>query len=400
MKIPQIVLSEPYRIFFPLGFIMGLFGISYWVAVSTGLVQSYNPLYHGIIQIELFSAAFAVGFLLTALPKFLQARPTTMRELACLVAAYLVLGGAALLNNLVISQWSFVILISLLIRFAAIRVKERKAAPPFPFLLVAFGLLEGVLGALLLIYPWQLFPGLGQLLLEQGMFLSLSLGVGSFLGPRLMGVVDPANAAVTLPRRAADNLPLYKSPAAIVLAIGLTIFVSFFIEAALHREVGIYLRAAAAFLCLARFNVIRIPRSRTVIGILAAVSLWCMPLGILLAGMFPEHASGMLHLLYIGGFGLLILTIGAQVISTHGGVHRFWEIYKNGAILIGVTVAASVVVRMSATLFPQHYFLLLGTAAMLFDTALILWGAGVLRYISSTISRAPWPVGAGHVARS
>lgn len=387
MKFPTMFIVEPYRIFFPLGWLTGLFGVSYWLFISAGWVTGYAPIYHGLIQIELFSSAFAVGFLLTALPKFLRTRTASSAEVWSFLIVYFVLACANLSSALIIAQSSFILFILLLVRFAVLRIKERKALPPFSFFLVAFGLFEGGLGALLLIAPLSMFPLLGQKLLEQGMFLSLSLGIGSFLGPRLMGVVDTENAMVSLPGRTKSNLPLYKSPSIIVCVIGLLILASFFIETGWDREVGLYLRAVTAFFCLARFNVLKIPQSPSITGILVATALWAMPIGILLAAFLPNHEVGMLHITYIGGFGLLILTIGAQVTSSHGGVHRFWQTYKTSFVIIALLTGISVLTRMSATLFPQHYFLLIGIAAFSFDLALVLWGLSVLRYLGSKTDR-------------
>ena len=115
---------------------MGVVGVSYWLLISLGLVSDYAPLYHGLIQIELFCSAFAVGFLLTALPKFLRTRTATNGELLCLLAVYFGLAVATLSNALIVGQWSFILFLGLLIRFAVVRIKERKAMPPFSFFLV------------------------------------------------------------------------------------------------------------------------------------------------------------------------------------------------------------------------------------------------------------------------
>lgn len=383
MKVPNSVLVEPYRLFFPLGWIAGIVGASYWLLISTDLVSGYAPLYHGLIQIELFCSAFAVGFLLTALPKFLRTRSASVVELAVFLVVYLVLAGAILSNALIIGQWSFIAFLLLLIRFALVRVNERKSTPPFSFYLIGFGLLEGLFGALLIIFPLSAFPLLGEKLLEQGMFLSLSLGVGSFLGPRLMRVVDTENAIVSLAGRGSDNLSWYRSPSSVVFAIGILIFASFIVETGWNREVGLYIRGVVSLFCLARFNVLKIPRSPQVIGVLVAMALWTMPLGFFLAALFPSHEVAALHVTYIGGFGLLILTIGAQVVSSHGVVHNFWQNHRAGALSIAVLIFLSVLFRLSVTLFPSHYFFLIGVAAFAFNIAMLCWGFGVLRHIGS-----------------
>ena len=113
-----------------------------------------------------------------------------------------------------------------------------------------------------------------------------------------------------------------------------------------------------------------------------------MVLGIWVAALLPIHEVGALHLTYIGGFGLLILSIGAQVVSSHGGLHRFWQLHKIAAVLIAFCMLASALLRLSATLIPSHYFALLGTAALIFDVAMVSWGIGVLRHIGDTVERS------------
>lgn len=116
MEVLKIILKEPYRLFFPLGWLMGITGASYWLLASANMSVAKVPFYHGAIQIELFCSAFAVGFLLTALPKFLAARTTTAGELVCFSLNYLILAYALLTNSIAVAQWSFMIFILLLIR--------------------------------------------------------------------------------------------------------------------------------------------------------------------------------------------------------------------------------------------------------------------------------------------
>ena len=362
---------------------MALIGSSYWLLLASGLITGYAPLYHGLIQIELFCSAFGLGFLLTALPKFLRTRHATSVELSSFAFVYLVLSAAILAGWLFIGQWCFAAMIALLIRFAVTRFRERKTDPPNSFVLVACGLLAGFSGALLLNYPLTAFPMLGQKLLEQGMFLSLTLGVGSFLGPRLMGIVDTENALVNLAAKNRSLPPFHKSPVAVVVLIGIVIFGSFFIETGWSREWGIFLRAAASIFCLGWFRVLQLPRSRSVVACFAAIALWCVALGILAAALFPAYEVALLHLTYIGGFGLLILTIGAKVITSHGGVRGFWDQRRYSAIFVGVLTLVSILVRIGAAFYPVQYLLLLGLAAFIFNVALITWGVGVLRYLGS-----------------
>ena len=71
-------MHEPFRIFFPLGILCGLVGVSHWLWYYAGLTETYSCQYHGLFQIQGFETGFAAGFLMTALPRFLEvpgARP-------------------------------------------------------------------------------------------------------------------------------------------------------------------------------------------------------------------------------------------------------------------------------------------------------------------------------------
>lgn len=376
-----LIKSEPYRLFFPLGWIAALIGVTYWLLVGTNITGSYNPLFHGLIQIELFASAFAVGFLLTALPKFLRTNSASNFELLSIFGTYLALSLSVLGYLPIMAQICFIFMLLLVVRFAVIRFRKRKASPPDSFLLVGFGLLQGVLGALLLILPCPSFPFLGQKLLEQGMLLCLSLGIGSFLGPRLMGLVDVTNAIVNIPGTRLANFPFYKDSRLPVLLYGILIVSSFFIETGLNRNAGFFLRAASTTVCLYQFGILKIPRSPSVVGILVAIALWSIALGLWLAALLPTHEVGALHLTYIGGFGLLILTIGGQVTSSHGGYSKFWAERKTWAILCAVLVILSAILRSLASAISSLYFPILAISAFCFDLALILWGLALLKYL-------------------
>lgn len=375
-----LIRSEPFRLFFPLGWIAGIIGVTYWILVSLGVTSNYNSLFHGLIQIELFASAFAVGFLLTALPKFLRADSASTNEVFAFLVVYAALAASLFNNALVVAQLFFIALLLLVIRFAFFRLRQRKSSPPDSFLLVGFGLLAGILGAILFIVPSPTFPLLGPKLIEQGMFLSLALGIGSFLGPRLMGLVDATNAVVQLPGARVEPRPGQNNSRIAAFVFGSALLASFVVETGLDRNLGIYLRALAVSFCLYYFGVLKLPRSKSIVGVLISTSLWLMALGLWLAAFLPIHEVSALHITYIGGFGLLILSIGAQVASSHGGDPKFWLVRRPWSILVATLVIISAILRALATHFSGSYFIMLGVAGLCFDIALVLWGLAVIGY--------------------
>ncbi len=59
--------SKPYRLLFPLGWLLAWAGVLHWLLHSVGLLADYRPVFHAITQIQGFMLCFALGFLLTAL---------------------------------------------------------------------------------------------------------------------------------------------------------------------------------------------------------------------------------------------------------------------------------------------------------------------------------------------
>jgi uncharacterized protein involved in response to NO len=80
-----------------------------------------------------------------------------------------------------------------------------------------------------------------------------------------------------------------------------------------------------------------------------------------------------LHVTFIGGLGLLALTVGAHVIAGHGGredlkVRRPWPLIVSGGLLISAMVPRALVEHD-----PARFLLWLGLAAALFLAASLLW---------------------------
>jgi len=77
----KVICREPYRLFFPLGILMGTVGISHWLFYALGWMKSYSGFFHSSIQILSYMNCFIIGFLLTALPRFTGAKHATKNEL-------------------------------------------------------------------------------------------------------------------------------------------------------------------------------------------------------------------------------------------------------------------------------------------------------------------------------
>ena len=242
--------EEPFRVFFPVGALLALLGVALWPLYYAGLLAEYPSVLHARLMIEGFFASFIIGFLGTAGPRITSA-PIFPGRRCCSCSRSIfsppACTSAARIGPVIFSS-SFC-----LATFAVIlgqRFVQRAASPPPNFALVALGLLNGMVGALLLaFYQNQLYAApyrIGANLLEQGFVLLPILGVGPYLLARLLNL----SRTDALPE--SRVLPTGWGPrAAFALTIGLTIDATFVAETyGWPRSAG-WLRAGAVLFYLA-----------------------------------------------------------------------------------------------------------------------------------------------------
>jgi uncharacterized protein involved in response to NO len=305
--------SEPYRLFFFSGAVWSIIGVALWPLYYAQQLGFYPSFVHARIMIEAFGAAFVVGFLGTAGPRMATAPKLAPLELFWLFALHQACGISHLTLHMAWGDMFFIALLGSLLLCLMIRVvKFRKEAPPPQLLLALTGLICGITGASLLLSSATLLDPqrlrLANLLLYQGLLLPPVLGIGAFVFPRMLGgeFGDPKTAAQS-------RTKLMRALTAAVLLVG-----SFFLEAGGQIIAGYALRAliAAGYLLLE----VRWKTAQT--GSLTTGLLWSLILGWLglaLAGFFYTQHVSVEHLLYIGGFGMLMLIVGSRVLFGHSG---------------------------------------------------------------------------------
>src|ERR1044071_4422532 len=141
MSEPHGNIEDPYRLFFPLGILLGVAGVSIWPLYYWNVIGGYNGRSHAFVQTNCFLYAFIVGFLWTALPKF-TGTSTPSRAIQYFVACLL---GAAVIafefQYFRAGHLIFVVVHAMIVSVAARRFKRRQHSPPETFVLVGFGLL-------------------------------------------------------------------------------------------------------------------------------------------------------------------------------------------------------------------------------------------------------------------
>jgi len=359
------LLEEPFRIFFPIGALGGFVGGFLWLAPDMGLALPYGGLYHGLIQIQGFVMAFAVGFLMTVLPRFMETDRAKGWEIGLGVVLLMGSMGALCLGVLIEAELGFLALLVHLIIFALRRFVVRKDNPPAAFVLVVFGLLCGGAGVVFIIYPLPGFHRLGQNLLEQGMFLSFVMAVGSYLGPRLLYGVRgfPETEG-----------PIFRKQLWMYVAVGVLVFLSFIIEAGEAPVVGRLLRALVVTVqLLLAIQIYRRPHAGYWHVYWMWFSFWCVLMGLWLSGLFPAYEMTMLHITFVGGFGLLTIMIGSRVITGHCDVKDLWLQNAWQLSIPGGLILLASVARLGAGLSAETYAVFLYSGVGLWLVAMLLW---------------------------
>ena len=363
--------SEPFRLFFPLGVLLGWVGVGHWLLYGLGWTATYSCMSHGFVQMQAFLMSFALGFLLTALPRRTRSAPPSAAEMGVLAAALVATTVAAMLESWVLAEIAYASLFAVLLRFAVVRFRRGGGGrrPPAAFVLVPMAALHGLGGASLVLVAQGSGPpawaiGLGTLMIEQGVFLCLVLGVGSLLLPLMAGEPPPADLGSS-PRERVRLLAY--------LAAGLAIFASLVIEELGWIRGGPLLRAAvvAAGIGLGA-GALRAPGRRGLHRRLVWLAVWLMPAGLALSAVWPDLRVAALHVLFIGGFGLMAFSVATHVSLAHLGLETLALGRPPAVVVLAAGFLAALVARLAADV-SETYFEHLAWAAGIWIAASAVW---------------------------
>lgn len=371
--------SEPFRLFFFSGALWSVVGVLLWVFYYAGMLTFFPGMTHARIMVENFGGAFVVGFLGTAGPRMLSGPGLTRVELVGLLALHLAGGICHLRLMPAAGDGCFAAMLAVLAAGLAVRAAGCLAKGKGmlrPQLALALGGLGcGMSGAVLLGNPaWLEKFGMegwrmAGLLLYQGFLLLPVMGMGSFLFPRFLGGGFGGEDKT--------GRSLAWDWVRALLAAGLVLG-SFGLECRGWILSGYGLRIAGAAGYLAAGVPWRGGAGKGRRGTLTKALYWAMGLG--LAGLgtgaiFYDHHVAAEHLLYVGGFGLVILVAASRVIFGHSGdlsgfSGRSWQART---ILTLVVLAATT--RASADLKPSILISHHRYAALLWAGCVLLWMA-------------------------
>jgi uncharacterized protein involved in response to NO len=363
--------AEPFRAFFPLGVALGTVGVGHWLLYTTGVTASYSCLAHGLAQTQAFVIAFAVGFLFTALPRRTQTPPPAWWELAAAAVLLATTATAAMAERWIAAESAYLGLAALLVRFALVRFLARTAGrrPPAAFVLVPIAFAQGVAGAALIL-AWAAGAAsadalaLGRLLVEQGVGLSLVAGVGSLVLPLVGGTPPPADLG-TSPRETARAVAFGAAGALLVATL--------LAEHAGWLRAGPLVRGAVvAAVLVPAGRLWRGPARPGLHRRFVWLAAWLVPVGLVAAGLAPDYRVPALHVLFVGGFGLLSFGVATHVSLGHLGLERLATGRPPAVAAVGAGLLLAMAARVVAD-WSDTYFAHLGWAAGLWLGASVVW---------------------------
>ncbi|HEX5177132.1 MAG TPA: NnrS family protein [Chthoniobacteraceae bacterium] len=375
--------EEPFRIFFPLGVLAGISGVSLWPLYFTGIHQFYPGIMHARLMIEGFMGAFVIGFLGTAGPRLTGTAHFSRTELWSLLLLFGATIGTHIGENYFAGDLLFLALLLLFAARMSARFSRRTDLPPPTFALVAFAFVNAIAATILLI-AGAIGSGsprctqLGMLLLYQGFVLYLVLGIGGFLLPRFL--VLPAKPELPETREITAQ---WGRRALFALAIGLVLLASFVVEV---FTIAPRMAALMRFLAAATFLASEIPLHRSAARRVTLTRALRLALILLVLGLFfpvlwPWQRVAGLHLVFIGGFTLVAFTVATRVVLGHTGQgHLVAEPLRflratTALLLIGAAF------RISGDFFMESRGPLLNAASYAWIAAALVWSWRVLRRV-------------------
>ena len=380
---------EPFRVFFPLGALFGLSGVSLWPLFYLGIHTSFYPgLMHARMMIEGFLGAFVFGFLGTALPRMTGAPPLARWEVWPLVALHAAATGTHIAHLHFAGDRLFLLTLVFFVMCMARRIARRDDLPPPGFALAGVAFLNAIAGtALLAVTPWNVWAHampVGTALLNEGWVLLLILGVGSFLLPRFLGLPGK-----TFPESRTPP-PGWMPRASIAAGAGIAITATILAEQfAFHPEAARLARcgvAAAYLVTTVPFHSAKVPNFTLTLCLRAALVLLVAGLAFPLA--WPLHRVAGLHVVFIGGYSLITFAVATRVVLGHSGNSHLFPKPMPFLLTAALLIVAAAVLRAAGDLLPATRAHWLNASSYAWMLAAAIWSWRVLPKV-----RTPDPEG-------
>jgi uncharacterized protein involved in response to NO len=372
-KFLAICFAEPFRIFFPLGLLLGAIGVALWPLFVWHAINFYPRDAHLRLMIEGLMGSFIVGFLGTAGPRLLDARPFAAAETLALLSLQVVSASLHLSQRQRGGDIAFLALLLLFLGIIARRARTRRDLPPPKFVLVLFGFLNAIFGIVFMFGARQVTNGvflnqLGSLMLNEGFVLFPILGVGAFFFPKLLGGAKPEPSDLRI------AVALWRKRAAIAALTGLVIWSSFVLEALSWVRTAAFVRSLTTLVYfITQGHLLKRPSGPPFLAQCFRLGALLLVSGLFLPAVLPAYRVANLHLTFIGGFSIIVFTVSTRVIIGHAGESYLFQKRLRFLIAALALLLVAMATRVSADFILPGRNSHLTYAALVWLLAAIVW---------------------------
>lgn len=369
--------DEPFRIFFPIGMLIGIAGVALWPLFYSGWLTFYPVNAHTRLMIEGFTGFFIFGFLMTAGPRLLGVKAFTSISVYSILALGCVSSLAHLLNHSVIGDLFFAAAILWTLLNARSAFSNRQDTPPPGFPLAALGMLCGLFGSLALaasssIYPNAIIFQLGKILLYQGFTMLPVVGVGAFFFPRILGGANKHDFPEMMVPNDEWRRRFKRS-----LYVSIAFIASIVLELMSHTQLAYGLRVVA----LTAYMLSEVPFHKfkpksSMHGSQLIFTLATIVIGLAGAALFPLYRVAWLHAYLLTGLTSVIFLVSIRVVFGHSGrpdlIRKSVNISKwiTGALILAAAARIfadySMDNRITHYIYASIIWLICGLAWMIF----------------------------------
>lgn len=207
---------------------------------------------------------------------------------------------------------------------------------------------------------------------SEGMVLMTALRISGKLDPMILGYVS--NVTVTpLGSPAARGFDRRRAR---FWVLALALAASFSLEYLGSERARLASRAiGAGAAVVTTMPLWRQPQPRRVLVMVLRIAHWMMVFSPCAVASLPAYRLKLLHLRFIGGFGVLILVIGTRITLSHGNFSLVAEHRSKSLLASTLLLIVAVLVRATETFFPNPYVALLRVAGVAWLVGLVVWGA-------------------------
>ena len=102
------------------------------------------------------------------------------------------------------------------------------------------------------------------------------------------------------------------------------------------------------------------------------LAVWLMPVGLITSALWPDYRVPALHILFIGGFSLLVFGVATHVALSHFNLEQLGLGRPPAVIVLGAAILIALGARLAAD-YSDTYFLHLGWAAATWILGSAVW---------------------------